>query len=142
MKRSYKIGEVCKLLDIQPYVLRYWETEFPALHPQKSQSGQRAYSEAEIDVIRRIKRLLYDEGYTIAGAKKKLEGEPLAGESLAEAPLFAEGATPDDPPEATNGDPRALDRPLDERIKSLERGIAEAVEEARAILTLLATKRR
>lgn len=75
MKRSYKIGEVCKLLDIQPYVLRYWETEFPALHPQKSQSGQRAYSEAEIDVIRRIKRLLYDEGYTIAGAKKRLESE-------------------------------------------------------------------
>ena len=142
MKRSYKIGEVCKLLDIQPYVLRYWETEFPALHPQKSQSGQRAYSEAEIDVIRRIKRLLYDEGYSIAGAKKKLEGEPLVAESLAEAPLFAEGATPDDPPEATNGDPEALDSPPDERIKSLERGIAEALDEARAILTLLATKRR
>jgi DNA-binding transcriptional MerR regulator len=142
MKRSYKIGEVCKLLDIQPYVLRYWETEFPALHPQKSQSGQRAYSEAEIDVIRRIKRLLYDEGYTIAGAKKKLEGEPLAGGSLAEAPLFAEGAAPGDPPEEANGDPPVLDSPPDERIKSLERGIAEALDEARAILTLLATKRR
>lgn len=139
MKRSYKIGEVCKLLDIQPYVLRYWETEFPALHPQKSQSGQRAYSEAEIDVIRRIKRLLYDEGYTIAGAKKKLEGEPLAGESLAESPLFAESDTAVDPPSEP---PPALDSPPEERIKSLERGIAEAVEEARAILTLLATKRR
>lgn len=139
MKRSYKIGEVCKLLDIQPYVLRYWETEFPALHPQKSQSGQRAYSEAEIDVIRRIKRLLYDEGYTIAGAKKKLEGEPLPGEHVADSPLFAEVDSAVDPP---FDPPPALDSPPDERIKSLERGIAEALEEARAILTLLATKRR
>ena len=72
-KKGFKIGEVCKLLDIQPYVLRYWETEFVALHPAKSQSGQRVYADAEVAVIRRIKELLYDEGYTIAGAKKQLE---------------------------------------------------------------------
>jgi DNA-binding transcriptional MerR regulator len=75
----YKIGEACKLLDVQPYVLRYWETEFPALSPAKSRSGQRVYNEKELAVIRRIKELLYDEGYTIAGAKKKLEGELAAG---------------------------------------------------------------
>lgn len=75
----YKIGEACRLLDIQPYVLRYWETEFPALSPAKSRSGQRVYNEKELAVIRRIKELLYDEGYTIAGAKKKLEGELAAG---------------------------------------------------------------
>src|SRR5579863_6657540 len=75
----YKIGEACKALGIQPYVLRYWETEFPALSPSKSRSGQRVYSEKELEVIRRIKQLLYDEGYTIAGAKKKLEGELAAG---------------------------------------------------------------
>src|SRR5260370_7785927 len=75
----YKIGEACKALGIQPYVLRYWETEFPALSPSKSRSGQRVYSEKELEVIRRIKQLLYDEGYTIAGAKKKLEGELTAG---------------------------------------------------------------
>lgn len=74
-KLFYKIGEACKLLDIQPYVLRYWETEFPFLNPGKSKSGQRVYSEREVEVIRRIKGLLYDEGYTIAGAKKKLEAE-------------------------------------------------------------------
>src|SRR5688572_11967856 len=74
-KKGFKIGEVCKLLDIQPYVLRYWETEFVALHPAKSTSGQRVYAEAEVAVIRRIKELLYDEGYTIAGAKKKLESQ-------------------------------------------------------------------
>jgi len=72
-KLFYKIGEACKLLDIQPYVLRYWETEFPFLSPGKSKSGQRVYSAKEIELIRRIKALLYDEGYTIAGAKKRLE---------------------------------------------------------------------
>src|ERR671913_1741266 len=77
----YKIGEACKELGIQPYVLRYWETEFPALAPSKSRSGQRVYSEKELEIIRRIKQLLYEEGYTIAGAKKKLEAE-LANGSL------------------------------------------------------------
>jgi DNA-binding transcriptional MerR regulator len=80
----YKIGEACKALGIQPYVLRYWETEFPALAPSKSRSGQRVYSEKELEIIRRIKELLYDEGYTIAGAKKKLETELTSG-SLGEA---------------------------------------------------------
>src|SRR5438034_9143484 len=71
--RLYKIGEVCKLADVQPYVLRYWETEFPALAPNKSGGGQRLYSQREIDIILRIKQLLYSDGFTIAGAKKKLE---------------------------------------------------------------------
>jgi DNA-binding transcriptional MerR regulator len=75
----YKIGEACKALGIQPYVLRYWETEFPALTPSKSRSGQRVYSEKELEIIRRIKELLYEEGYTIAGAKKKLETELASG---------------------------------------------------------------
>ena len=74
-KLFYKIGEACKLLDIQPYVLRYWETEFPFLSPGKSKSGQRVYSPKEIEIIRRIKGLLYEEGYTIAGAKKRLESD-------------------------------------------------------------------
>jgi len=78
-KRLYKIGEVCRMADVQPYVLRYWETEFPALAPNKSGGGQRMYSRAEIDIILRIKQLLYSEGFTIAGAKKKLEeGEVVA----------------------------------------------------------------
>ena len=71
--RLYKIGEVCKLADVQPYVLRYWETEFPSLAPNKSGGGQRLYTRHEIDIILRIKQLLYSEGFTIAGAKKKLE---------------------------------------------------------------------
>ncbi|HEX3577039.1 MAG TPA: MerR family transcriptional regulator [Thermoanaerobaculia bacterium] len=74
-KRLYKIGEVCRIADVQPYVLRYWETEFAALAPNKSGGGQRLYTQREIDIILRIKQLLYSEGFTIAGAKKKLETE-------------------------------------------------------------------
>jgi len=73
--RLYKIGEVCRVADVQPYVLRYWETEFPSLAPNKSGGGQRLYTRREIDIILRIKQLLYSEGFTIAGAKKKLEVE-------------------------------------------------------------------
>src|SRR3954451_11999753 len=74
-KKLYKIGEVCRMADVQPYVLRYWETEFAALAPNKSGGGQRLYTQREIDIILRIKQLLYSEGFTIAGAKKKLEAE-------------------------------------------------------------------
>jgi len=74
-KKSYKIGEVCRLADVQPYVLRYWETEFAPLSPNKTGGGQRLYSQREIEIILRIKQLLYSEGFTIAGAKKKLELE-------------------------------------------------------------------
>ena len=80
-EKLYKIGEVCKLADLQPYVLRYWETEFPPLSPGKSGGGQRLYTRREVDIILRIKELLYREGFTIAGAKKKLEqemNEPVA----------------------------------------------------------------
>src|SRR6059058_4560009 len=74
-ERLYKIGEVCRMADVQPYVLRYWETEFPSLAPNKSGGGQRLYTRREIDIILKIKQLLYSEGFTIAGAKKKLEVE-------------------------------------------------------------------
>ena len=84
--RLYKIGEVCKLADVQPYVLRYWETEFPPLAPNKSGGGQRLYTQRDLDVILRIKQLLYSEGFTIAGAKKKLEGEGSDAESSSPAP--------------------------------------------------------
>jgi DNA-binding transcriptional MerR regulator len=81
--RLYKIGEICKLADVQPYVLRYWETEFPPLAPNKSGGGQRLYTQRDLDIILRIKQLLYSEGFTIAGAKKKLEGEPSDSETPA-----------------------------------------------------------
>ncbi len=77
----YKIGDVCRIADVQPYVLRYWESEFPVLAPDRSVPGPRTYSARELDLIGQIKRLLYDEGYTIAGAKKRLESESSGAKS-------------------------------------------------------------
>ncbi len=144
-KLYYKIGEACKQLDIQPYVLRYWETEFPALSPDKSKSGQRVYSRQDLAIIRRIKELLYDEGYTIAGAKKKLEGELRSG-SLEEAAgpkpaakvkAAAQAETPKAAaraPAASASDASAAEAKL------LREGIQDAVKEARAILAILESK--
>jgi len=74
-KLFFKIGEVCELAGVQAHVLRYWETEFPMLTPQKNRAGQRTYRRRDVEMALRIKELLYDEQYTIAGAKKKLAGE-------------------------------------------------------------------
>lgn len=74
-KIFFKIGEVCDICDVQAHVLRYWETEFPMLSPQKNRSGQRSYRRRDVEIALRIKELLYDELYTIAGAKKKLQAE-------------------------------------------------------------------
>jgi DNA-binding transcriptional MerR regulator len=73
-KLYYKIGEVCEIIRVPAHVLRYWETEFPTLTPPKSRGGQRTYRPADIELLIRIRRLLYDEGFTIAGARKKLGG--------------------------------------------------------------------
>lgn len=78
-KIFYKIGEVCGMTDTEPYVLRYWESEFPNLAPSKNRSGQRIYAQEDVDMVLRIKELLYEEGYTIAGARRKLEEEAARG---------------------------------------------------------------
>lgn len=74
-KIFFKIGEVCDLVGVQAHVLRYWETEFPMLSPQKNRSGQRSYRRRDVEIALRVKELLYDDLYTIAGAKKKLQTE-------------------------------------------------------------------
>lgn len=80
-KLFFKIGEVCELAGVQAHVLRYWETEFPMLAPQKNRSGQRTYRRRDVEMALRIKQLLYDEQYTIAGAKKKLANDNSRGAS-------------------------------------------------------------
>jgi DNA-binding transcriptional MerR regulator len=71
-ERLYRIGEVSRLSELKPFVLRYWETEFPMLEPVKSPSGHRMYRQEDVDMVFKIKRLLYDEGFTIAGARRHL----------------------------------------------------------------------
>ena len=71
-KLYFKIGEVARIADVKPHVVRYWESEFGALRPQKSNTGQRLYRRQDVQKLLDIKRLLHQEGYTIAGARKRL----------------------------------------------------------------------
>ena len=73
-KDLYHIGDVSRLTAVKPFVLRYWESEFPMLQPLKSSGGRRLYRQEDVDMVFRIKRLLYDEGFTIAGARRFLRG--------------------------------------------------------------------
>jgi DNA-binding transcriptional MerR regulator len=74
-KLYYRIGEVARLCGVETYVLRFWETEFPQLKPNKSGAGQRLYRRREVDLARRIRHLLYEEGYTIPGARQAIQVE-------------------------------------------------------------------
>jgi len=87
-KIFYKIGEVSQITGLEPYVLRYWETEFPTLHPQKSRGNQRVYTRAEIDAVLQIKQLLYEERLTIAGARKRISEPFLSSQQTNDAPTF------------------------------------------------------
>lgn len=71
-KLFFKIGEVSRLTGLEAYVLRYWETEFPALRPRKSGGGQRVYTKKDVELVLQIKQMLYEQGFTIAGARKRL----------------------------------------------------------------------
>lgn len=74
-KLFFSIGEASEVTGIKAYVLRYWESEFNLLRPEKAPNGQRIYKKKDIEIIFRLKRMLYEDGYTIAGAKKKLKEE-------------------------------------------------------------------
>src|SRR5258705_14022449 len=78
-KLFFKIGEVCELAGVQAHVLRYWESEFPMLAPQKNQAGQLVYRKRDVEMALRIKELLYEDQYTIAGAKKRLTNDLRGG---------------------------------------------------------------
>jgi DNA-binding transcriptional MerR regulator len=85
-KLFFKIGEVCDITGVQAHVLRYWESEFPMLAPQKNRAGQRTYRKRDVEMALRIKELLYEDQYTIAGAKKKLASELRGASKLKVVP--------------------------------------------------------
>jgi len=109
----YKPAEACRIAEVAPYVLRYWETEFPALAEGKEKGAAKLYSTRDVKIIARIRELLYDEGFTVAGAKKRLEAEITEGrfeDGLKVAPPPAEQkqtqkptAAPHRPPAAPRG---------------------------------------
>jgi DNA-binding transcriptional MerR regulator len=114
--RLYTIGEVSRLADLKAFVLRYWETEFPMLQPTKDDAGRRVYRQDDVDMVFRIKRLLYDEGFTIAGARRHLR----------------EKGASDDPAY------RGSDHPADGASELLSRRVLLDLRDAlRAFLTLL-----
>jgi DNA-binding transcriptional MerR regulator len=101
----FKAAEVCDLLKVQPYVLRSWEAEFPNLGVSKSEGGPRVYRRSDVEQVVRIKRLLLDEGLTLAGARRKLEED--------EAPVAADEPSIDE----------LLGRNARERLTSIKRGL-------------------
>jgi len=152
-ERLYRIGDVSRLTDTKPFVLRFWETEFPMLQPVKAPKGHRLYRQQDIDLIRAIKRLLYEEGFTIAGARRHL-AEALAGGAGPAAP--AERAPLRIPGAGIAPAPMAASLPFDSspECASAHRGASPAGaltgdarralvavrQELRAILTLLGTR--
>jgi DNA-binding transcriptional MerR regulator len=119
-KLFFKIGEVCDLTGVQAHVLRYWESEFPMLAPQKNRAGQRTYRKRDVEMALRIKELLYDDQYTIAGAKKKLASE-LRGASklkVVTPEMSAQAAAAAPQPVAVQPAPAAAFQP--EILQSLE----------------------
>jgi len=85
VKLYYRIGEVSDLVGVEPHVLRYWETEFRSIRPQKSRKGQRIYSRRDVDRLLKVKDLLYTHGFTIAGARRRLRETGLEPPTQAEA---------------------------------------------------------
>ena len=141
-KLFFKIGEVCDIAGVQAHVLRYWETEFPMLQPQKNRAGQRTYRRRDVEMALRIKELLYDEQYTIAGAKKKLAGELRgpsreSGQPLPSKPM---GRSLKPPPslaarfsQAANSSTSADTAPTDDQRPALR----QIAKQLRAVLDLL-----
>jgi len=91
-KLYFRIGEVAELCCLPAYVLRFWETEFPLLKPVKSNTGQRMYRRKDVENVLRIKRLLYEEGFTIAGARQHLRGDGKTDKKQVPLPFPARSA--------------------------------------------------
>lgn len=92
VKLYYRIGEVSQIVGVEPHVLRYWETEFRSIRPQKSRKGQRIYSRRDVDKLLKVKDLLYTHGFTIAGARKRLR--EAGAEAEPERPVVVAPASP------------------------------------------------
>jgi DNA-binding transcriptional MerR regulator len=126
----FKIGDVAKLCGLETYVLRFWESQFPQLKPNKSGTGQRLYRRREVELVLEIKRLVYGEGYTLSGARHALDQNlrrPAAKEARAEAPKAQ-------PARETTFTPRSDDQRRD----AIAATIGHARAELREIASLLA----
>lgn len=89
-KTYFRIGEVSRITGLEPYVLRYWESEFPQIRPRRADSNQRTYRKKDLEIILEIKRLLYDERLTIEGARKKLKLKQKMTNGVGEREILAQ----------------------------------------------------
>ena len=141
-KLFFKIGEVCELAGVQAHVLRYWESEFTMLAPQKNRAGQRVYRKRDVEIALRIKELLYEDQYTIAGAKKRLANDLRSGGKLKIVSSDDEGEDAE-----TNGSLTASEGMASAAVQSASEGMTAAerkslrkvARELREILALLDT---
>src|SRR5688572_27651204 len=125
VKLYYRIGEVAEIVGVQPHVLRYWETEFRSIRPQKSTKGQRVYSRRDVEKLLRVKDLLRNQGFTIAGARKKLH-DPADEPRIERVPAQLERTTVSTPPEraiVSMQPERAIVSTQPERISQSMRGV-------------------
>jgi len=133
-KLFFKIGEVCELAGVQAHVLRYWESEFTMLAPQKNRAGQRVYRKRDVEIALRIKELLYEDQYTIAGAKKRLANDLRAGGKLKIV------SSEDDVEDSeTNGSQAASEGMRTARTAEDRKSLRKVARELREILALLDT---
>ena len=139
-KLFFKIGEVCELAGVQAHVLRYWESEFPMLAPQKNRAGQRVYRKRDVEIALRIKELLYEDQYTIAGAKKRLANDLRAGGKIRLASADGENETAEEVPSSsvTELASNATAPPSSSSKSAAERkALREVSQELRALLAML-----
>ena len=139
-KLFFKIGEVCELAGVQAHVLRYWESEFPMLAPQKNRAGQRVYRKRDVEMALRIKELLYEDQYTIAGAKKRLTNELRGGggklKVVGEESQSENGSAEHAAGEVLQAAP-AYTRTVAPRTAEEKQGLKQLASELRELLTLL-----
>jgi DNA-binding transcriptional MerR regulator len=119
-KIYFKIGEVAEIVGVEQYVLRYWESEFPILRPTKSRSQQRLYRKRDVEILLRIKKLLYEDLYTIAGAKKILARGQERGASPQLSLSLAEHSSESAASSVDTGFLKKIERELSDILKLLE----------------------
>ncbi len=128
-KLFFRIGEVCDLIKVQPHVLRYWETEFPMLAPQKNRAGQRVYRRKDVEMVLRIRDLLYEEKFTIAGAKKRLLDDMRGASTRAKlAEVLAADEKAESQPAGASSPPTA-DQPVSPQTRSVLRLLKSDLED-------------
>ena len=142
-KLFFKIGEVCELAGVQAHVLRYWESEFPMLAPQKNRAGQRVYRKRDVEMALRIKELLYEDQYTIAGAKKRLANELRGGGKLKVVGSEDDASVENAAPQFNEGDlfqappAESYARTVAPRTAEERQGLKQLAAELRELLALL-----